>query len=66
MPAEKWMVKRMWAGMTDPAGILALQNQAMRAHPLPMRDWSWHYEYTGLNKKHLRVTKQTFKKLLKH
>jgi hypothetical protein len=30
------MVKRMWAGMTDPAGYLALQNQAMRAHPLPM------------------------------
>ena len=30
------MVKRMWAGMTDPAGFLALQNQAMRAHPLPM------------------------------
>jgi hypothetical protein len=57
------MVKRMWAGMTDPAGVFSTAEPSHARSPITNDGWSWHYEYTGLKKKicelqnkHLKVT----------
>jgi len=47
VPAEKWMVKRMWAGMTDPAGNFSTAEPSHARSPITNAGWSWHYEYTG-------------------
>ena len=54
------MVKRMWAGMTDPAGVFSTAEPSHARSPINNDGWSWHYEYTGL-KNICELQKQTFK-----